>query len=254
MTCAHNLYNIKDEMPTKQVAAPRRRRSIRSAPALPVAVYRTKATVAADVIRTAILSGDLAPGEELTVLGLAQRFGLTLMPLREALSRLDDEGLIELEAHRSARVADLSREKLQEEYFIRSVLESAAAAQATLHLDADALAELEDLLHRMDSARDAHRPVDFWELTRQYHDRIYAAAPSALMRKEVARLRARTRRYLQLFSSDQALMPEAQREHWEIFRAIKKRDAASVERLVREHIEHVARNVRVGARTSARVV
>lgn len=241
-------------MATKQEAAPTRRRSTRSAPALPVAIYRTKATVAADVIRTAILSGDLAPGEELTVLGLAQRFGLTLMPLREALSRLDDEGLIEMEAHRSARVADLSREKLQEEYFIRSVLESAAAAQATLHLDAGALAELEDLLHRMDSARDAHRPADFWELTRQYHDRIYAAAPSALMRKEVARLRARTRRYLQLFSSDQALMPEAQREHWEIFRAIKKRDPASVERLVREHIEHVARNVRVGAQTRARAV
>ena len=241
-------------MPTKQVAAPRRRRPPRSAPVLPIAVYRTKATVAADVIRTAILSGDLAPGEGLTVLGLAQRFGLTLMPLREALSRLDDEGLIELEAHRSARVADLSREKLQEEYAIRSVLESAAAAQATPHLDADALAELEDLLHRMDSARDSHRSADFWELTRQYHDRIYAGTPSALMRKEVARLRVRTRRYLQLFSSDQALMPEAQREHWEIFRALKKRDAATVERLVREHIEHVARNVRFGAQAPATAV
>ena len=242
-------------MPTKQAAAPKRRRATpRSAPALPVAIYRTKATVAADVIRTAILSGDLAPGEELTVLGLAQRFGLTLMPLREALSRLDDEGLIEMEAHRSARVADLSREKLQEEYFIRSVLESAAAAQATMHLDAAALVDLEDLLHRMDSARDSRRSVDFWELTRQYHDRIYAAAPSAVMRKEVARLRARTRRYLQLFSSDTALMPEAQREHWEIFRAIKKRDPANVERLVREHIEHVARNVRVGAQARSRVV
>src|SRR4051794_31738019 len=98
-----------------------------------VQAYRTKAEVAADVIRGAILSGELAPGEELAVLGLAQRFGLTLMPLREALSRLDDEGLLEMESHRPAHVADLSRETLQEEYAIRAVLESAAAAQATMH-------------------------------------------------------------------------------------------------------------------------
>jgi DNA-binding GntR family transcriptional regulator len=91
------------------------------------------------------------------------------MPLREALSRLDDEGLIEMEAHRPARVAELSRERLQEEYFIRSLLESAAAAQATPHLDDEALAEFEALLRRMDAARDARRPADFWELTRQYH-------------------------------------------------------------------------------------
>ena len=226
------------------------KRAPRSAPA-PTAVqtYRTKAEVAADVIRGAIMSGELPPGHELAVLGLAQRFGLTLMPLREALSRLDDEGLIEMEAHRPARVAELSRETLQEEYAIRAVLESAAAAQATMHLDDEALAEIEELLRGMDEARDAKRPAVYWELTRQYHERIYAATPSTIMRKEVDRLRARTRRYLPLFSSDQALVPEAQKEHWNIYRAIKKRDPEAVERLVRTHIQHVARTVRVAGRS-----
>jgi DNA-binding GntR family transcriptional regulator len=218
-----------------------------------VQAYRTKAEVAADVIRGAILSGELAPGHELAVLGLAQRFGLTLMPLREALSRLDDEGLLEMEAHRPARVAELSREKLQEEYAIRAVLESAAAAQATMHLGDEALAEIAELLRGMDAARDAKRPAVYWELTRQYHERIYAATPSTIMRKEVDRLRARTRRYLPLFSSDQALVPEAQKEHWEIYRAIKKRDPVAVERLVRTHIEHVARTVRVAERSQKKV-
>lgn len=223
-----------------------------SAP-IEVQAYRTKAEVAADVIRGAILSGELAPGEELAVLGLAQRFGLTLMPLREALSRLDDEGLLEMESHRPARVAELSREKLQEEYAIRAVLESAAAAQATMHLGADALNEIAEILRGMDAARDAKRPADYWELTRQYHERIYAATPSSIMRKEVARLRARTRRYLPLFASDQALVPEAQKEHWAIYRAIKRRDPAAVERLVRTHIEHVARAVRVSGRGATKV-
>ncbi len=118
MTLRDNLYNIKDEVAKAQILArsgPARRVGRRGlADPIPVQAYRTKAEVAADVIRGAILSGELAPGEELTVLALAQRFGLTLMPLREALSRLDDEGLIEMEAHRPARVAELSRERLQE--------------------------------------------------------------------------------------------------------------------------------------------
>jgi DNA-binding GntR family transcriptional regulator len=259
MTFRDNLYNIKDEMAKASAVArsaePARRRVGRRglADPIPVQAYRTKAEVAGDVIRGAILSGELAPGEELTVLALAQRFGLTLMPLREALSRLDDEGLLDMEAHRPARVAELSRERLQEEYFIRSLLESAAAAQATPHLDDDALDEIEALLRRMDAARDAHRPGDYWELTRQYHERIYAATPSPIMRKEVARLRARTRRYLPLFSSDQALVPEAQQEHWEIFRAIRKREPALVERLVRTHIEHVSKSVRLSARAATKV-
>lgn len=257
MTSRDNLYNIKDEVAKAQTLArsePARRVGRRGlADPIPAQAYRTKAEVAADVIRGAILSGEIAPGEELTVLALAQRFGLTLMPLREALSRLDDEGLIEMEAHRPARVAELSRERLQEEYFIRSLLESAAAAQATPHLDDDALAEIEALLRRMDAARDARRPGDYWELTRQYHERIYAATPSPIMLKEVARLRARTRRYLPLFSSDQALVPEAQKEHWEIFRAIRKRDPALVERLVRTHIEHVAKSVRLSGHAATNV-
>ena len=50
-----------------------------------------------------------------------------------------------------------------------------------------------------------------------------------------------------MFASDQALVPEAQKEHWEIYRAIKRKDPVAVERLVRSHIEHVAKTVHVGA-------
>src|SRR5688572_29833355 len=90
--------------------------------------YRTKAGVATDIVRRAILSGDLAPGEPLTVAALADRFGLTLMPLREAISRLATEGLVELDPHRTARVARLSHARMNEEYAVRAILEAAAAA------------------------------------------------------------------------------------------------------------------------------
>src|SRR5919201_1785476 len=80
--------------------------------------YRTKAEVATDVLRRAILSGDLEPGEPLTVASLADRYGLTLMPLREALSKLAAEGLVEIEPHQSAKVARLSHDRMNEEYAV----------------------------------------------------------------------------------------------------------------------------------------
>lgn len=207
--------------------------------------YRTKARLAADILRRAILSGDLAPGEPLTVAALAGRFGLTLMPLREAISRLAAEGLVELDPHRTARVARLDHERMNEEYAVRAIFEAAAAAQATSHLDAAAFAELEDLLRRMDRARDSGRTADYWALTQRFHERIYAAAPSALLRDEVHRVRVRTLRYLQVFARDHALMHEAQREHRQIFEALRAGDPDAVERLVRMHVATVARSARL---------
>lgn len=205
--------------------------------------YRTKAEVATDVLRRGILSGELAPGVSLTVSALAERFGLTLMPLREALSRLAAEGLVEIEPHQSARVALLTQERMIEEYAIRAIVEAAAAAQAAPRLGADALAELEDLLGRMDRARDARRNADYWALTRRFHERIYAATPSRLLRDEVDRVRTRTLRYLPVFVRDHALISTAQREHRQILRAIRSGDVDKVERIVRDHVATIARSV-----------
>jgi DNA-binding GntR family transcriptional regulator len=203
-------------------------------------VYRTKAEVAADVLRRAILSGELGPGEALTVGVLATRYGLTLMPLREALSRLASEGLVEIEPHQTARVAQLSQARMVEEYAVRAVLEAAAAAQAVGHLDARAFDALEKLLRQMDAARDAGRSAEYWSVTQRFHERIYAAAPSGLLRAEVERVRTRTLRYLPVFQRDQVLMAAAQREHWAIFQALKKGDSTKVEALVRAHVATVA--------------
>jgi DNA-binding GntR family transcriptional regulator len=207
--------------------------------------YRTKAEVATDVLRRAILSGEVAPGEPLTVVSLAARYGLTLMPLREALSHLAAEGLVEIEPHQSATVARLSHDRMNEEYAVRAVLEAAAAAQATPELTGDDLDELEELLRRMDRARDAKRTADFWAQTKRFHERIYEAAPSRLLREEVQRVRVRTLRYLPAFERDQELVHAAQREHWEIFAALKRRDADKVERLVRVHVATVASAVHI---------
>src|ERR1043165_3647264 len=208
-----------------------------------VPAYRTKAEVATDAVRRAILSGELRPGEPLTVGSLADRFGLTHMPLREALSHLAAEGLVDIEPHQSARVGRLSHERMQEEYFVRSILEAAAAAQATSHLDDAAFAALEELLGRMDRARDAKLTASYWALTKTFHERIYAAAPSRLLRDEVERVRTRTLRYLPVFEKDQELVHTAQREHWESFRALRSRDATKVEKLVRSHVATVAKAV-----------
>lgn len=207
--------------------------------------YRTKAEVATDRLRQAVLSGELRPGEELTVIGLAHRFGLTRMPLREALSRLASEGFVELTAHQPARVVGLTRERLEEEYFVRGLIEAAAAAEAAMHLDEATFDELEGLLRRMDRARDTRRAKEYWELTRRYHERIYAANPSRVLREEVERMRTRTLRYLPIFANDHGLVEHAQEEHWRILRALRSRDRHRIERLVRSHVATLASAVRL---------
>lgn len=216
--------------------------------------YRTKAEVATDLLRRAVLSGDLRPGEELTVIDLARRFALTRMPLREALSRLAAEGLVELSAHQPARVADVTRERLQEEYFVRGLIEAAAAAEAALHLDDATFDELEALLRRMDKARDARRAREYWDLTRRYHERIYAANPSRVLREEVERMRTRTLRYLPIFANDHGLVEHSQAEHWRILRALRSRDRRRIERLVRSHVATLASAVKLmGAERGRRI-
>src|SRR5258706_144884 len=106
---------------------------------------------------------------------------------------------------------------------------------------------------RADGARGARGPGVGGAHARQHRGRIRAATPPPIVQRGAARPRAPPRRYLPLFSSDQALVPEAQKEHWEIFRAIRKRDPALVERLVRTHIEHVAKSVRLSARAATNV-
>lgn len=133
---------------------------------------RQAAEQAARSLREDILSGSLPAGTRLGEADLAERLSVSRTPIREALSRLSAEGLVELQPNIGARVASWTREELREIFELRLQLEPFAVAQAVLKMKGEELAELDHLAHTM---RRRGRPgrnhdlVALVDLNRRFH-------------------------------------------------------------------------------------
>lgn len=126
-------------------------------------------------VREAILDGRLSPGTRIRQEALARRFGVSRIPVREALRLLETQGLVTLVPHSGARVARLDLAEHLELYLMREALEPLAIAQSAPHLDDVQLAELHALV---DEIAAAHDDEQRWlELDRRFHLKSYAAAP-----------------------------------------------------------------------------
>src|SRR4051812_2162338 len=110
------------------------------------------AETAYTVVRDGILSGNFARGERLREEELAGLAGVSRTPIREALRRLDAEGLVEFRPNRGARVTAWTTKELEDLYDARALLESRAARFAASRITADEIAELADLCARMETA------------------------------------------------------------------------------------------------------
>src|SRR5829696_252732 len=112
--------------------------------------YEPLANVVAGRLRKAILEGRLKPGERIRQETLAAEMGTSRIPVREALNRLQNEGLVTLTSHVGARVAQLRLSELDEIYQIRERLEPLAIAQSTPHLSAAQLRDIRGYVEEME--------------------------------------------------------------------------------------------------------
>lgn len=141
--------------------------------------YYTKSDVVTAAIRELVITGELAPGTELRQRDLAMRFNVSPTPVREALKRLESEGLVHYDVHRGARVMDTAFEADEENFLIRAALERLAVRLAATRITAEDLAELEALNARL-AASDSDDP-EIPEVNRQLHFRLYEAARAPLL-------------------------------------------------------------------------
>jgi DNA-binding GntR family transcriptional regulator len=137
--------------------------------------HRTKADLVYENIRPRILSGEFAPGTRLAIATVAEELGVSEIPVRESIKRLESEGLLTFIAHKGAIVTELSREQIEELYVIRMQLESIAISRAAKVLTPEQIEELRETLTAMANAEAAG---DAEEASRQHHAfhmRIYEA-------------------------------------------------------------------------------
>ena len=147
--------------------------------AQPAAPYSTKSDYAYTVLREKILSGEFAPGEVLNQATLARTIGISTTPLREALRRLASESLVELGAHRDARVTALSAEEARDLLEVRRSLDPLAAALAAERRTKDDIRVIRDAAG-VDPLRRGFG-VEHLDAHRRLHAAIYRASHNDLL-------------------------------------------------------------------------
>lgn len=199
--------------------------------------YSTMGDLVFEQVRESILSGEFAPGSQLNQNRLAQRFGVSIIPLREALKRLQAEGYLSIVPHRGIRVKELSAEELEDLYMIRIELESLAAKLALPRLAADDLKRLRQFMKQI---RNATAKGDFdtlVDLNREFHFALYTPCRREYLIDLLSMLWERSSRYrlLATFSPERA--DEALREREDILKAVQEKDENALERSIRYYLE-----------------
>ena len=193
----------------------------------------TKAEAVYLETRARILTGVLPPGLNVNQESLAADLGVSITPLREALRRLEMEGLIRLEAHRTVVIAPLTGRELDELYVIRIELDSLAAGLAASHASEADVAAIGQLARQ----KPAREPVAQLERNRAFHRAIYASCGNGALAAYLDQLWDRTDRYRLILVKQELVGGMASRQdHIEIADAVADRDADSAARLTRDHI------------------
>jgi DNA-binding GntR family transcriptional regulator len=185
-------------------------------------------------LRAMLVRGELRPGARLDQHELARRFDVSIVPLREALARLEGIGLVRIYPHRGAFVADVSLDELQDIYTVRKTLEEEASRLAAPRLDDANVAELERLSEALHAAVKAQDFDLFLTHNRAFHFVLYRAAGRPHMLQIIERCWDLSARYvhLQLYAAPERAA-QALFEIRAITDAARRRDAEVLALMVR---------------------
>jgi DNA-binding GntR family transcriptional regulator len=195
-------------------------------------------------LRRAIVSGELRPGQQVRQDALAERWGVSRVPLREALKILEGEGAVTYLPHRGYFVAELSVPDLEEVYRIRALLEE-EAVRGTLPVLAD-----EDLERFEAAVRDceaAGRDGQLEEMAaanRRLHFVLYESGGRPRLVRMIRILWDATDAYRSLYYATDRNRERVQAEHRAVLDAVLARDADRAVRLLAEHREHAVAHIR----------
>jgi DNA-binding GntR family transcriptional regulator len=195
----------------------------------------TRAAWVDQLLRRAILGGELAPGEKLLGEKLAERFGVSATPLRESFQRLAGEGLVVIEPQRGARVAPIDAATVLHVYELRLLLDP-AALRGSMRAAADDpsfAAEVERALARLEARH--RRPVDFHDAHRAFHLALVSRCPNPLLLQQVGQLLDHSQRY-QVWAAV-ARGAEAHAEHREMAAAVVAGDTREAVRWLTVHLK-----------------
>lgn len=196
---------------------------------------RRKQDVVYEALRRDILEGRLEPGERLRLDDITQRLEVSHIPVREALKRLEADGYVAIEPYVGTTVAELKADWIHELFELKESLELISGRAACRRMSRADLDDLEAILQRMD---DLVGDPEAWSASNvELHRLICTRAGTELAGQLLGRVLNQWDRLRRHFLQEvfAVRLFEAQREHWAIYRALTRRDADELERVVRTH-------------------
>ena len=201
-----------------------------------------------NTLRQAILKGELEPGERLMEIQLAERLGVSRTPIREAIRKLELEGLVLMVPRKGAEVARISEKSLREVLEVRRSLEELAIELACQKITDEQIGELEAAEAVFAEAVQKGDPMTIAESDESYHDVIYQATENGRLVQILNNLREQMYRYRLEYIKDADKRHILVVEHEHIIRAEKSRNIAEAKQAMREHIDNqqltVSRNIK----------
>lgn len=201
-------------------------------------------------LRQAIVTGELTPGEQVRQEALAQRFGVSRVPLREALKILQGEGSVVYLPRRGYFVAELSLADLLEVYRIRELLEAEAIRVGLPRLTDDAVAELADAVEACERAGRDGDLVSMTAHNRRLHFDLVKAAGMPRLERQIRILWDATDIYRSVYYSSADNRATVAAEHRAILAAVRARDVEAAVTLLDEHRAHAVAHLRALLETS----
>ena len=207
------------------------------------ASFKTKNEAIYEMLREEILQAKIKPGEKIVISDLSKKIGVSEIPIREAIKKLESEGFLAIMPHVGITVSKLDPDEIIEFYLIRIELESLAARLATPLIKEAEITSLQEINQELKSALQRDDREMLYALNKQFHFKIYAAANRPHLYKLIVDLWDKISWIRSVFFLAPHIALDSLREHGEIIEAIRKRDDELVGNLMKVQKRHSLRAI-----------
>jgi DNA-binding GntR family transcriptional regulator len=204
--------------------------------------FQTKIDIVSNRILESILNGSLKPRDRIQINSVAKSLGFSIIPVREAIRKLEAQGLLEIEPHKGVSVREPDINELEDIFEVRILLECRAARRALEAIEGSDLRELRAIYEAMEKVLEqrVHSSiVKYFSLNRKFHGSLYRISGNAFLCKTIENIAMTIEPHLLKYISSPASRKIAQQDHGRILEACENRDVKLIENTITRHLKNI---------------
>ncbi len=210
---------------------------------LEISNYKPLREIVFEYLRNSILNGELEPGERLMELQLAQQLGVSRTPVREAIRKLELEGLVEMIPRKGAYVADVSIKDILDILEVRMFLEGLAAYFAAERMSDEEIEELKGISKKFENEIVTMEKEEMIELDNKFHDMIIKGSRNNKLLQIVQGLQEQFQRFRVIYFNEYNEHEDLVKYHTAIVNAISNRDSKKAQDYAQTHVEMIEESI-----------